>query len=264
VSREPFSARLAAQSRELDTLLCLGLDPAGAKDAAEAERFCMAALEAALPSVVAVKPQLAFFERLGSEGIAVLERVRRRVADDRLVVLDAKRGDIGSTSEAYAEALFERWGADAVTVNPLLGGDAVEPFLRRAGTAALVLTRTSNPGAADLLEAPQADGRPLYARIVDLALTWDGRAEVGFVVGATAPRAIAEIRALAPRAPLLLPGVGAQGGDLDAAVAAGLDAGGAGILVSVSRGITGEVDAAGSAAELRRRIEVARAAAAGR
>ncbi len=261
MSPEPFSARLAARSRELGTLLCLGLDPAGATDAVQAERFCMAALEAALPSVVAVKPQLAFFERLGSAGIAVLERIRRRIPTDRVVVLDAKRGDIGSTSEAYAEALFDRWGADAVTVNPLLGGDAVAPFLRRPGTAALVLTRTSNPGAADLLEAPQADGRPLYTRIVELALTWGGAAEVGFVVGATAPRAIAEIRALAPRAPLLLPGVGAQGGDLEASVAAGLDADGAAILVSVSRGITGAADPAGMAVEFRRRIEAARAAA---
>lgn len=261
MSGETFSARLAARSRELGTLLCLGLDPAGARDAAHAERFCLAALEAALPSVVAVKPQLAFFERLGSEGVAVLERIRGRIPADRLVVLDAKRGDIGSTSEAYAEALFDRWGADAVTLNPLLGGDAVEPFLRRPGTAALVITRTSNPGAADLLEAPMADGRPLYARIVDLALTWRDRAEVGFVAGATAPRAIAEIRSLAPHAPLLLPGVGAQGGDLEAAVAAGLDAEGAGVLVSVSRGITGAADPARAALELRGRIEVARAAA---
>jgi orotidine 5'-phosphate decarboxylase subfamily 2 len=263
VSREPFSVRLATRSRELGSLLCLGLDPAGAGDAAQAERFCMSALEVALPGVVAVKPQLAFFERLGSEGVAVLERVRSRIPADRLVVLDAKRGDIGSTSEAYAEALFDRWGADAVTLSPLLGSDAVEPFLRRPGTAALVLARTSNPGAADLLEAPQADGRPLYARIVELALTWRAAAEVGFVVGATAPLAIAEIRSLAPRATLLLPGVGAQGGDLEASVAAGVDADGAGILVSVSRGITGAADPAGAAADLRRRIEAARAAAVG-
>ncbi len=260
MTREPFSGRLAALSRRLGSLLCLGLDPAGCRDADEAERFCVRALDAALPHAVAVKPNLAFFERLGSAGIAVLERVRARVPSDRLVVLDAKRGDIGSTAEAYAEAAFDRWGADAVTVNPLLGGDAVAPFLARAGTAALVIARTSNPGAADLLEVPLRDGRPLYARVVELALGWHGEAEVGFVVGATAPEAVAEVRGLAPHAPLLLPGVGAQGGDLEAAVAAGLDAVGAGILLPVSRGITGAADAGVAASELRRRIEAVRAA----
>jgi orotidine 5'-phosphate decarboxylase subfamily 2 len=260
VSREAFSARLTALSRDAGSLLCLGLDPAGCADAAEAERFCAAALEAALADVVAVKPNLAFFERLGSAGLAALERVRARVPASRLVVLDAKRGDIGSTAEAYAEALFDRWGADAVTVNPLMGGDSVRPFLSRPGTAALVVARSSNPGAADVMEARLADGRPLYARIVELAQGWQGAAEVGFVVGATAPSAVAEIRELAPRATLLLPGVGAQGGDLEGSVRAGLDARGGGVLVPVSRGITGAADPRAAAAELRRRIEAARAA----
>lgn len=261
MSRQRFSARLATLSREIGSLLCLGLDPVGCRDADEVERFCAAALDAALPQVVAVKPNLAFFERHGAEGIAALERVRRRIPDNRLVVLDAKRGDIASTAEAYAEALFDRWGADAATVNPLLGEDAVTPFLARPGTAALLVTRSSNPGAADFMEAPLADGRPLYTRIVELALGWTGAGEVGFVVGATASAAVAEIRARAPAAPLLLPGIGAQGGDLEASVAAGLDAGGAGVLVPVSRGISGAVDPGSAAAELRRRIEAVRAAA---
>ena len=126
------------------------------------ERFCAAMLEAALPHVVAVKPNLAFFEQHGAAGLAVLERVRGMVPESRLLILDAKRGDIGSTAEAQARALFDVWGADAVTVNPLLGQDAVAPFLARPGTAALILARTSNPGAADFLEAPLQDGRPLY------------------------------------------------------------------------------------------------------
>jgi orotidine 5'-phosphate decarboxylase subfamily 2 len=262
VSREPFSARLLDLSRRVGSLLCLGLDPAGAPDARSAERFCEVALEAALPHVVAVKPNLAFFERLGSAGIAVLERVRGRLPDDRLVILDAKRGDVGSTAEAYAEALFDRWGADAVTVNPLGGEDAVAPFLARPGTAALIWARASNPGARDLMEARLADGRPLYARIVELGRGWRGPAEVGFVVGATAPSAVAEVRAMAPDAPLLLPGIGAQGGDLEAAVAAGLDPEGGGVIVSASRGIAAASDPARAAAELRRRIEAVRAAAA--
>ncbi len=261
---EPFSARLAERARDVGSLLCLGLDPAGCRDAAEMERFCATMLEAALPHVVAVKPNLAFFEQHGSAGLAVLERVRRLVPDTRLVVLDAKRGDIGSTAEAHARALFDVWGADAVTVNPLLGGDAVAPFLARPGTAALLLARTSNPGAADFLEAPLQDGRPLYRLIVERALTWSGAAEIGFVVGATAPAAVAEVRGLAPAAPLLLPGVGAQGGDLEAAVRAGLDAAGGGILVPVSRGISGAADPGAAAAELCRRIEAVRAAGSGR
>jgi orotidine 5'-phosphate decarboxylase subfamily 2 len=145
VSREPFAVRLAAAGRELGSALCLGLDPTGCRDAAEVERFCAAMLDAALPHVVAVKPNLAFFEQHGSEGLRVLERVRGMVPESRLLILDAKRGDIGSTAEAYARALFDVWGADAVTVNPLLGRDAVAPFLARAGTAALILARTSNP-----------------------------------------------------------------------------------------------------------------------
>jgi len=261
VSRPAFSTRLATAGHELGSLLCLGLDPAGCADTAELERFCVAMLEAALPQVAAVKPNLAFFEQHGSAGLAVLERVRRRVPDTRLVILDAKRGDVGSTAEAYARALFDTWGADAVTVNPLMGRDAVAPFLARPGTAALLLARTSNPGAADFLEAPLGDGRPLYARIVETALTWSGAGEIGFVVGATAAPAIGEVRALAPSAPLLLPGIGAQGGDLEAAVRAGLDAAGGGILIPVSRGITGAGDPAAAAVELRCRIEAARTGA---
>ncbi|MGD0833019.1 MAG: orotidine-5'-phosphate decarboxylase [Candidatus Dormibacteria bacterium] len=260
MSGPSFSARLAQSGRELGSLLCLGLDPSGCRDVAEVERFCAAMLDAALPYVVAVKPNLAFFEQHGSAGLAVLERVRTLIPDSRLVVLDAKRGDIGTTADAYARALFDIWGADAVTVNPLLGQDAVIPFLARSGTAALVVARSSNPGAADFLEARLEGGRPLYTRIVERALTWEGPGEIGFVVGATSVPAIAEVRALAPGAPLLLPGVGAQGGDLEAAVAAGLDHSGAGMLLPVSRGITGAADPAAAALLLRRRIETVREA----
>ena len=133
MSRPAFSARLAKAGRELGSLLCLGLDPTGCADATELERFCVTMLEAALPQVAAVKPNLAFFEQHGSAGLAVLERVRRLVPDTRLVILDAKRGDIGSTAEAYARALFDIWGADAVTVNPLMGGMRWPPSSRVRG-----------------------------------------------------------------------------------------------------------------------------------
>ncbi len=211
-------------------MLCLGLDPDGVADAAAAELHCRRLLDAALDSVCAVKPNVAFFEQFGSQGYAVLERLRAVVPDDRILILDAKRGDIGTTAAAYARGLFDVLGADAVTVNPLQGGDAVAPFLDRPGRGVFILTRTSNPGAADFLEAASgADGEPLYQRIVAAAQAWDGGdGAIGFVVGATAPQAVADVRRLAPRAPLLLPGVGAQGGALEESVRAALDADGGG------------------------------------
>jgi len=243
------------------SLLCVGLDPADDADAAAAERRCLAILEATLSEAAAVKPNLAFFEQFGAAGYAVLERLRARVPADRLLILDGKRGDIGNTSAAYARALFDVLGADAVTVNPLMGADAVAPFLSHPGRGVFLVARSSNPGAADLLDAPLADGTPVHRRIVELGLRWDPGGLVGFVVGATDPAAIAGIRAAAPYAPLLLPGVGAQGGDLEAAVRAGLDRDGGGLLLSVSRGIAAAPEGpARAAAALRQRIASARQA----
>jgi len=255
-----FAGRMAASIAGARSMLCVGLDPDGGDGAAAAERHCQQLLEATLPLVCAVKANLAFFEQYGSAGYATLERLRGEVPDDRMLILDAKRGDIGSTSAAYARALFDVLGADAVTVNPLLGRDSVAPFLSRGGRGVFVLTRTSNPGAADFLEVAGPDGTPLYQRIVDAATGWDGGGgAVGFVVGATAPGAVAEVRRRAPSAPLLLPGVGAQGGALEAAVGAGLDAAGAGVVVPVSRGLSAMPGAAAAVArDLRDRIAAVR------
>lgn len=254
-----LAARLRGAIDSTGSLLCVGLDPATCATAADAERHCAEVLEATLDEVCAVKPNVAFFERLGSAGWRVLEGLRARVPGDRILIVDAKRGDIGSTAEAYARAVFDGLGADAVTVNPLMGEDAVRPFLDRPGRGAFLLARTSNPGAADVLERRLDDGTPVYAHLARLALRWDPGGAVGLVAGATAPDAIAALRGLAPGMPLLLPGVGAQGGGVEAAVAAGLDATGAGVVVNVSRGIAAAPEGPAAAARRwRERIDAAR------
>ncbi|MBV9099914.1 MAG: orotidine-5'-phosphate decarboxylase [Candidatus Dormibacteraeota bacterium] len=257
-----FAERLDVCVERADSLLCVGLDPAGMESAEAAERQCLDVLDATLDLVCAVKPNVAFFEQFGAAGYAALERLRPRIPEDRMLILDAKRGDVGSSAEAYARALFDVLGADAVTVNPLQGGDAVAPFLSRAGRGAFLLTRTSNPGAADLLDQQLADGTPVYRRIVQLGLGWDQGGRVGFVVGATDPAAVAAVRAAAPEAPLLVPGVGAQGGALEESVRAGLDPWRRGLVVNVSRGIAGAAEGPRAAAvSFRDRINAVRVAA---
>ena len=254
-----FVERLDAAIERSGSLLCVGLDPDGFEDAAEVERFCVRTLDAALPHACAVKANLAFFEQFGSAGYAVLERLRQHITADRILILDGKRGDIGNTAAAYARALFDVLGADAVTVNPLMGHDAVAPFLARRGRGAFIVARSSNPGAADLLEQPLARGSAVFERVVELGLSWDPGGAVGFVVGATAIGAVAAVRAAAPDAPLLLPGVGAQGGALEDAVRAGVDARGGRLLVAVSRGIAqAHEGAAFAAAALAQRIATVR------
>jgi orotidine 5'-phosphate decarboxylase subfamily 2 len=262
-----FHDRLREAIDRSGSLLCVGLDPdASLGGAAAAQRFCLDLLDAALEHCAAVKPNLAFFEQFGPDGLRVLLRVRERVPSTHVLLLDAKRGDIGSTAQAYARALFDVYGADAVTVNPLMGEDSVAPWLERAepaGCGVFLLARTSNPGAADLLEQRLLGGVGVYERIADLAQRWDaGHGAVGLVVGATAPRAIAVLRSQAPDLPFLLPGVGAQGGSVEEAVRSGLDSLGAGLLVSVSRGIAAAPEGpAAAAAAYKRRISAARAAA---
>lgn len=256
-----FAARLDACVDATESLLCAGLDPDGVGSAAEAERQCLDIVEATLEHVCAFKPNLAFFEQFGSAGYAVLERLRGHIPSDRILILDAKRGDMANTAAAYARALFDVLGADCVTLNPLLGGDSLAPFLDREDRGVLLVARSSNPGAADLLDARLEGGMPVSLRIVELGLSLDPGGAVGFVVGATAPEAVASVRRAAPSAPLLLPGVGAQGGSLEDAVSAGLDSRGRGVIVSVSRGIAGAPEGAERASRLfQQRIEEVRAA----
>ena len=179
------------------------------------------------------------------------------VPDGKIVLLDAKRGDMRSTAAAYARAAFEVQGADAVTVNAYLGLEALEPFTADPARGAFVLCHTSNPGAAEL-QTLMVDGEPLYIRVARACSAWDAHGNVGLVVGATYPEALARVRAVAPCLPILAPGVGAQGGDPTAAVAAGLDADGAGLLVSSSRGIFLADDPGEAARTLRDALEAAR------
>lgn len=253
-----YLERLAARTAVTRSVLCVGLDPDPAAlpagfpaTLAGVEAFSRLILEAALPHAAAVKPNLAFFEAHGSAGIAALERVRALVPPDVIFVADAKRGDIGSTASKQASALFDALGADAVTVNPYLGEEAVAPLLDRTDRFAYVLCRTSNPGAAELqgleVAADPAAGHPaepLWARVARRVATWGPGATVGLVVGATAPAEMAAIRALAPGLAFLVPGVGAQGGEIapvltDGPATASPAGGrtGGGLLVNVSRGI---------------------------
>ena len=263
-----FLDRLAARSAATGTVLCLGLDPdpdalpdGFSRDLRGVEAFARLVLDAAGPLAAAVKPNLAFFEAFGSAGIAVLERLRAAVPPGLPVVMDAKRGDIGSTAARQAAALFDSLGADAITVSPYLGEEAIAPLLARSDRFAYVLCRTSNPGAAELqdlvvaadpeLEAP---AEPLWARVARRVADWGPGGTVGLVVGATAAPELAAIRRLAPGLAFLVPGLGAQGGDEAAVLADGranaVPAGarpGGGLLVNVSRGIAGAARATSDA-----------------
>ena len=250
--------RLGARTAATGSVLCVGVDPEpGALPAGFAqsldgvERFARLIVEAALPYAAAVKPNLAFFEAHGSAGLAALERLRAMVPADVPFVADAKRGDIGSTAARQAIALFDVLGADAITVSPYLGEAAIEPLLDRVDRFAYVLCRTSNPGAEELQglkvaadPSAGAPAEPLWARVARRAGAWGPGGTVGLVVGATAPAELGAIRLLAPGLAFLVPGVGAQGGEVAPVLAAGpataSPAGGrpgGGLLVNVSRGI---------------------------
>ena len=240
-----FTDALAAATTRHDSLLCVGLDPEPARFPApwqgDAERifdFCAGIVDATKDLVCAFKPQIAYFHAHRAED--QLERLMahiRRVAPGVPVILDAKRGDIGATAEMYAREVFQRYQADAVTLSPFMGFDSVEPYLRWDGKGAILLCRTSNPGGDDLQAQTLADGEKLFERIARLAAgEWNRGGQLGLVVGATYPAEIARVRELAPTLPLLIPGVGAQGGDAQATVRAGWRPAGP-IVVNSSRAV---------------------------
>ena len=255
----PFFARLEALARERESLLCVGLDPhpedLPVPTAQAARNFCLRLVEQTAPYALAFKPNAAFFEIYGAAGWQALKEVIAAVHAVGLpVVLDAKRGDIASTAQAYAQAAFHRLDADALTVNPYLGHDAVLPFLQEADKGVFLLTKTSNPGSADFQDLHLEGGERLYERVARRGQQWDAAGNVGLVVGATHPEALRRVRQAAPSLWFLAPGVGAQGGNLAAALDAGLREDGLGMLVAVSRGISRAENPAAAARTLRERI----------
>ena len=272
-----FRQMLLAAQQRLPSLLCVGLDPEPARfpgawrgDATRILDFCRAIVDATCAEVCAFKPQIAHFAAHGAED-ALMQLIAhiRAVAPAVPVILDAKRGDIGSTAAQYAREAFERYGADAVTLSPFMGRDSVQPYLQWPGRGAFLLCRTSNAGGDDLQARRLADvpGQPLlYEHLARLAQQeWNDNGELGLVVGATYPDEIARVRQLAPTLPLLIPGVGAQGGDARATVRAGWRPDGP-IVVNSSRAILYASDgadfaAAAARAARRTREELARALA---
>ncbi len=228
-----FLDMLGAAERQNQSLLCVGHDPDPAKfpssmkgDATKIYDFCAAIVEATADAVIAFKPQIAYFAAHRAEDqLEKLMRHMKAVAPQVPVILDAKRGDIGSTAEQYAIEAFERYGADAVTLSPFMGFDSVQPYLKYHGKGAFLLCRTSNPGGDDLQNQHLAsvEGQPrVYEHIARLAQgPWNLNGQLGLVVGATYPAEIERVRELAPTLPLLIPGVGAQGGDAVATIRAG-------------------------------------------
>jgi len=257
-----FFSRLEARTRQIGSLLCVGLDPHPAdleSPTPQAVRdFCMRMIEATADIAAAFKPNSAFFEAFGPEGVQVLTEIIEAIPKDIPVILDAKRGDIASTAEAYAQAVFTALRANAVTLNPYLGKDSIEPFLKDAERGVFLLCKTSNPGAADLQDlhlTEESGGGLLYEKVARLAQVWNTQDNLGLVVGATQVEALQRVRELAADLWILAPGVGAQGGDLKEALNAGLRADGSGLLVPVSRSISRAKNPRQAALELNAAIQ---------
>jgi orotidine-5'-phosphate decarboxylase len=274
---QSFAARLAHAHAISGSLVCVGLDPDLARLPADLAHkseplfdISRRVVDATWDLAAAYKPQIAFYSAVGAEAqLAASIRYIRERAPHALVILDAKRCDIGNTAEAYAREAFDRYGADAVTINPYMGEDSVLPFLSRADRGAILLCRTSNPGARDFQDLI-VDGLPLYRRVAAYAATrWNQNRNLMLVVGATWPNEMSALRAAHPELPFLVPGIGAQGGDLNATLAAGLNAHGTGLLINSARAImyagsgplAGSCDAIRAAAEaLHKAINATRAA----
>jgi len=269
---ETFFSFLERRVDDCSSLLCVGLDPhipdlvgvdGHSPTAAPALDFCLTLVKQTAPYAAAFKPNAAFFEVFGAEGWTALKQVIEAVSDEskRLgslipVILDAKRGDIASTADAYAQSAFDHLGAHCITLNPYLGKDSIDPFLKNHEKGVFLLCKTSNPGSGDLQDVSVvgATGQsplPLYEHVAKLAQTWNTKNNIGLVVGATHIDALKRVRAAAPDLWFLSPGVGAQGGELETAMKAGLRKDGKGMLIPISRGISRALNPAKAAAEFR-------------
>lgn len=238
-----FYEKTDAITKKKNSLLCVGLDPDSRKFPDSLKNhpdalfvFCSEIISATKEVAAAFKLNFAFFEAEGTKGWNVLERLMDHMPDDIITIADAKRADIGTSSEMYARAIFENLNFDAVTVNPYMGRDSVTPFIGRSEKGAFILGVTSNPGAKDIQHLT-VDGEPLYAHVIRSVLAWNRHENCGLVAGATHPQQMKTIRAIAPHLPFLIPGVGTQGGNLQTAVAFGTDTVGGRALINSSRGI---------------------------
>jgi orotidine-5'-phosphate decarboxylase len=220
-----FIDKLLVASRRNKSLLCVGLDPdPELMPKVGLLEFNKAIVDATADLVCAYKPNLAFYEALGIDGLKVLQKTIEHIPGHIPIIGDGKRGDIGNTAKAYAKALFATFGFDAATVSPYLGFDSIEPFIEYKDKGVFILCRTSNPGALDFQSLLDAQGIPLYETVARKAKEWNVHGNIGLVVGATYPDELKTIRQLCPDMPFLIPGIGAQGGDLASAVKCGVDA----------------------------------------
>ena len=264
---ETFFSFLERRVDDCSSLLCVGLDPhvsdLASPTAASARDFCLNLVRATAPYAAAFKPNAAFFEVFGADGWVALKQVIDAIKEESArrgsmipIILDAKRGDIASTAEAYAKSAFEALGADCITLSPYLGKDSIEPFLGYPERGVFLLCKTSNAGSMDLqnlLVMPMGSDSPmpLYIYVAKLAEQWNERNNVGIVVGATHPQTMEMIRAAAPSLWFLAPGVGAQGGELELTLKSGLRKDGKGILIPISRAISRAANTGLAAAEIR-------------
>ena len=231
-----FIDKLLNISRKNESLLCIGLDPnPDLMPKVGILEFNKAIINATCDLVCAYKPNLAFYEALGIEGLTILEKTVEHIPADMPIIGDAKRGDIGNTAKAYAKALFSTLGFDAATVNPYLGFDSIEPFIGYQDKGVFILCRTSNRGASDFQALRCLGGLSLYEMVAHKAKEWNVYGNIGLVVGATYPEELKKVRSICPEMCLLIPGIGAQGGDLALAVSYGVDARGEKALINVSR-----------------------------
>ncbi len=240
---EPFATRLDEVAARKNTMVCVGLDPDPRRmPIDDVAQFNKRIIDATHPLVAAYKPQMAYYEALGIDGLRALEETVRHIRDvapEVLIVGDGKRGDMGPTATAYATAMFDVWDFDVVTVNAYQGSDTVEPFLQHPGRGVFIVCRTSNPSSRDFQDLRiDEEGKPqLFEKVAEAAERWDIGGNIGLVVGATFPMELRLLRADHTTMPILVPGVGAQGGDVIKAVKAGVDGNGRGMLINSSRGI---------------------------